>query len=206
MKKILLSLVLLMSASVAMAQLNFGFKAGVNGDFNNFKLSELNQLANIDAHDQLTIGMHAGIQVRLNTKIDGLYVQGEALYNYSSTKAKISTSSVANGELKLANHSLNIPLLVGYKYSMFRVYAGPTFTVGLSNIGSVGTVGLNLDYDTNLMGYQAGIGFDLLEYLTIDLNYNGGFGDSDQSFNYQFNKYSTTVKNQQIWLSVGIMF
>ncbi len=202
MKKLLLSLVVLMSSTVAMAQIDLGIKAGANLDFNKITLETFDDLS---FDNPATAGFHAGLQLRLNTKL-GLYVQGDAIYNFSSTKANFKLEDVEN--LLYKSHSIDIPVVVGFKFAFLRVYAGPKFNLGISHSAEMGGHDADFSYDQNVMNYQAGIGLDLLGKITLDVNYNGAFGKSTQTFELEGVGQSLITKSSanQVWLSVGFLF
>ncbi len=207
MKRTLLILVALMLTTSVFSQIRFGIKGGLNANLYGLNFKEVVDQFNL-AKGNSSAGFHVGAQLRFQTKI-GLYIQGEALYNYSSAKVDIIENGFKDGNIMIKNHVLDIPALVGFKIGFFRIYAGPTFAINLGqDVGkSLSDIrNISFKYDNNVFGYQAGVGFDIIKKITIDLNYNGRFSRNTQTFTIDNIDYEGKLANRQIWLSVGFLF
>ena len=201
MKKIILSVsILLISGVAAMAQLpsfSFGLKGGVN--YSTLKTKN-------DLTDQNSIaGYQAGIFSRIGAA--GLYFQPE-LYlgskgnEFVRIEDNAGTEITANGKVKFT--TLDLPLLIGTKIGPnkvnLRFMAGPvvsfiidentTFDNAYKNVTDFG------NYKKQTLGLQAGTGVDLGNF-TVDLRYEAGLSNVSQS-----EKYSQ--KQNLVHLSIGI--
>lgn len=207
MRKILILIVALFCLGSASAQVKFGIKGGLNANFNKWNFQEIIQQFDVTKAGN-SAGFHVGLQLRIQTKI-GLYFEGDALYNYASEKVNIWDNGVNTSSIKISNHNLDIPVLVGFKFGFFRLYAGPKFTVNLGNdIGKSLTdiTNIHFKYDSNAFGYQAGVGFDILKKITLDVSYNGRFYRSTQEFIINGNPIEGKFANNQLWISAGFLF
>ena len=90
------------------------------------------------------------------------------------------TVNSRNVDIKFTN--IDLPVLVGVRLAkVFRINAGPVLTFRTSDNGNLGNTfdqyANDRDYfRKGLIGYQAGIGFDLGK-LVLDLRYEGNVRD-----------------------------
>lgn len=207
MKKALLLFAAICWVAVASAQVQFGIKGGINANLYGWNFSEAFSQFNL-AKANNSAGFHVGAQLRVNTKI-GLYIEGDALYNYASTKINIFENDIETGSIAMKQHNLDIPVLLGFKASFFRIYVGPVFAINLGTDVGKSLTDINdiqFKYDHNVFGFQAGIGFDILKKITLDLSYNGRFSKSTQEFIVNGQIINGKLANRQLWLSVGFLF
>lgn len=197
MKKIILSVsILLISGVAAMAQLpsfSFGLKGGVN--YSTLKTKN-------DLTDQKSIsGYQAGIFSRIGAA--GLYFQPELYLGSKGNEfTRLENNTAAKGKVKFT--TLDLPLLLGTKIGPnkvnLRFMAGPvlsfiidentTFDNAYKSVTDFG------NYKKQTLGLQAGTGVDLGP-LTLDLRYEAGLSNVSQN-----EKYSQ--KQNLIHLSLGI--
>lgn len=207
MRKIIIIIFAVFCFFNANSQVKFGIKGGLNANFNKWNFKETLQQFDITKAGN-SAGFHVGFQLRFHTKI-GLYFEGDALYNYSSQKVNVFENDIQTSSLMMKNHNLDLPVLVGFKIGFFRIFAGPKFTVNLGNdIGKSLTDinNIHFKYDNNVFGYQAGVGFDILKKITIDVSYNGRFYRSNQEFIINGNPIEGRLANNQLWISAGFLF
>ncbi len=95
---------------------------------------------------------------------------------FSDTQATVSTN---NTQANLDFNQINVPVNLGLKFLFFRLQAGPSFnfiTKAESNIN--GTIeDIKDNYKSATVGYQLGVGMDLLNFLALDLKYDGALSD-----------------------------
>jgi opacity protein-like surface antigen len=98
--------------------------------------------------------------------------------------------------------------MLGFKLGPLRINAGPS---GSILINSPKDLIVNPDYkarySTMTFGYQAGLGFDLLNILTFDLRYEGSLKKyQNQIQNLTGTNYNLDDRPNAFLFSVGIMF
>lgn len=208
MKKILILIVLLTGAvtNKVYSQINFGIKGGVVA--NMYELNFNNNIEDVNlSQNGKNAAFHVGLQLRYRTKL-GLYVQSDVLYSYLPEKINMAFEG-ENSSIDIERHGLEIPVLVGFKLAFFRIYAGPKFYIHLDdNISKSlsNSAGIGYDFGDEIFGYQVGIGFDIINRVTIDLSYNGRFAKSAHDIMVDGNTIHGKQTNSQLWLSVGFLF
>ena len=194
MKKsfLLLAIALVMGVSAFAQSINFGPKIG-------YQTAELSyDKANIKAgfQDHFTVGAFARIG------FEKLYVQPEVLWFKDGHVFSMTANNEGQGLLPEEHvnitwnlMNIQVPVLIGYELVDFnlvtiRVQAGPTanFNIGDKPVfdktytlfpEDEEPIIVNEGYqafDTHSIawGIQAGIGFDVLNKITLDINYNFG--------------------------------
>lgn len=162
------------------SQIDFGLKIGASTT--SITMDEAKTITTAGGADYLlskaegaSYGLHGGVFMRINIK--KLYIQPEVLFATRSNEYTLSQVNSIDDSLKVTQgiNRLDIPLMVGVKLGPVRINAGP---VGSVNIGSpkelIDDPDVEAVYAAMTFGYQAGIGVDLFEKLTIDLRYEGG--------------------------------
>ena len=146
MKKILLIAILFIAYNSINAQISYGIKGGLN--YNMVDKAE-------DFDPQAGVGYNVGGFLRVKIPILGLYVQGEPTYTRIN-----STITVNSKETKLGSNRFDLPVLVGFKIAIVRLYAGPVFSWNLGS--SVDESSIDVVTGTkNSVGGQAGLGIEL---------------------------------------------
>ncbi|HKK10252.1 MAG TPA: porin family protein [Bacteroidales bacterium] len=183
MKKILISLALLVSASALMAQLSLGPKIG-------YTASELTTEGS-QIKEEMKNTLHFGAFARLGTKT---YLQPELLFMTKGTKFGYSLSDGVQQDVKL--NTIDIPVLLGFKLidlkvANIRAMAGPvgSFVINkdLENVGELDDELKDNNIKDANWGLQAGVGADFLS-LTLDIRYEFGLsnmfeGETPADFN-----------------------
>jgi len=189
MKKISLSLIALLISVLSFSQsFDLGVKAGVSSA--KLKLED-NQSA-FESGD-LNLGFHAGLFARVG--IAGFFVQPEVYFN-NATGSKIEANPQSpnyNQSVKFNMSKVDVPVLVGYKLFIARIYAGPVASFPVSV--KIDKEDVKDQYKSSIFGYQAGVGVNLLK-LTVDLRYEGQFGSMSDVVAYKSNI-------NQVMLSLG---
>jgi hypothetical protein len=158
--------------------------------------------------DGAEIGFHAGLFARLSIPALGLFVQPEALFTQSGGNIRVTNDQDANfSQLRTYKfNKLDVPVLVGLKFGILRVNAGPSFSVMLSDDveveGSTFSEQVEEKFNTATVGYQAGIGLDAGR-LIVDLKYEGNLSEWDDEVSFFGESFSTDLRNTQIILSLG---
>lgn len=206
MKKILLlALVISCSFSAVRAQslVQFGVKGGLL--VNNSDLKYM--VSNGGKYDEKSTkpGFELGFQARVRLPL-GFLIQPEVVYSRTSGTFPINAAD-GGGELKIRSNWIEVPVLVGWKFSIVRLMVGPTFRFPMDEVLTAGKEEAKFapQLDNFVMGYQAGIGVDLGR-LTLDARFCGNFSNiTDQSVagaNYVPN---LKVNERKVAISIGYM-
>lgn len=204
MKKFIVLIAVLVCYGTAHAQLfNFGLRGGISSS--NVKVEDTDTWKEVDRSSEF--GYHAGLFFRINPPLIPLYVQPEVLF--SSTGGTVSLDDVDNQdpeqELDFNFNRIDVPVLVGLKFGLFRINAGPTFNIITKAEKSVnaGDFEKIKDYKNATIGYQAGVGLDIGPML-LDLKYEGSLSKYGESITIANQSFATDQRNRQLILSVGI--
>ncbi|WP_035563048.1 porin family protein [Hymenobacter sp. IS2118] len=184
MKKLILSLGLLMSVATAASaqEIRFGVKAGAN--YSSVTADETDGI-------ESKIGLQAGLLANFALS-DLISIQPEVLYSQKGLQSE------ADSDDKLKLNYIDVPLLV-------KVNAGGLFFEGGPQVGFLAGAKItdgNEDrdikdlYNTVDFGYVAGLGYQLESGPMIGLRYNGGISnivkdgdDDDKARNSVFQLY-----------------
>ncbi len=177
MKKLSVIILVVFLALPAFSQLKFGIKAGVST--NSLTMDDIKQITSgtttysVQRLEEAKYGFHGGVFMRV--KLLALYVQPELLF--ASKSSAYTVKNVTAGTTKEVVQSMNkldIPVMVGLKFGPVRLNAGPA---GSLLIGTpkelIDDASFKSTYAKMSIGYQAGVGLDILKKLTIDLRYEG---------------------------------
>lgn len=192
MKRILIITFIAFICMPAMAQLNFGARAGLTA----FKLTEKEAFQDSD----IGLGLLLGGCLRYG---DHLFIQPEV--NWTRKVTEVTTTEVVFDESatdKLGFYTLQVPVMVGYKLfsstdgtSSVRLMAGPSFDFLLQMSDNDLKLSRG-DFSTANIGIDAGLGLDLW-FLTVDLRY--GFGLT------QFLDVDNDLRSRTVTLSAGVI-
>jgi opacity protein-like surface antigen len=214
MKKIFAIVFVILVSIPAFCQIKFGLKAGVSTT--SLSMPTIKTVTSgttsftIDALTAAKYGFHGGAFVRLT--LFGIYIQPELLFSTRSNEYTVSNITVQSAPVsyiaKQTFNKLDLPVMLGFKLGPLRLNAGP---VGSLLINSPKAIITNPDYKNNYnrltFGYQAGLGFDLLNFLTFDLRYEGNLKKyQNQIQSLVGTKYNLDDRPNAFLFSVGIMF
>ncbi len=214
MKKIVLIALVVLVSLPAFSQIKFGLKAGVSTT--NLSMADLktvtsgNTTYTVNAVTSAKYGFHGGAFVRLS--LFGIYLQPELLFTTRTneyTVQNVTTGQTTAADIVKQNfNKLDIPVMIGLKLGPLRVNAGP---VGSLLINSPKDLIKNPDYKNNYnkmtIGYQAGVGFDMLNFLTFDLRYEGSLRKyQNQIQNLAGTKFNLDDRPNAFVFSLGLMF
>lgn len=203
MKKLFAVILVCLMAVPAFSQLKFGIKAGASTT----TVPQYNSVTGTTTISSLKTaawGFHAGIFLR--AELGPVYLQPEAVF--ASNSYEYNVNSTVNEVLKQSFNRLEIPVLVGLKFGPIRLNAGPSATVPIGSPKAlVNDPNFNSLYRGTTFGYQAGIGIDILNTITLDARYGGSlakkYGDA---VNVGGTTFRLDSRQPSLILSVGIMF
>lgn len=211
MKKLFALLIVLTIGLPAFSQLKFGLKAGVSTtslSMPNIKtITSGNSSYNVDALTEAKYGFHGGAFLRLT--FFGVYLQPEFLFSTRTNEYTIQNMQTSASTIVKQNfNKFDIPVMLGFKLGPLRLNAGPT---GSFLINSPGDLIDNPDfknrYNNMTVGYQAGLGFDILNFLTFDLRYEGSLKKyQNQIQNATGTNFNLDDRPNAFLFSLGIMF
>ncbi len=212
MKKLFVIILLAFIVIPAFSQVQFGLKAGLSTT--NLKMEDLKTLTSgdteytVEALKGANYGFHGGAFIRLS--LLGLYVQPEFLF--ASRTDEYTVVDLANPTLETIKkqqfNRIDIPIMLGVHLGPIRLNAGPSANLLINKPKDlIDHPDFKAMYSNLTFGYQAGLGFDILKKLTVDLRYEGSL-----------QKYQTKIENatgttfklddrpNAFLLSVGLIF
>lgn len=204
MKKILPILLLtIMSVSVShgASPFQFGVKAGLL--LNSSRLQY--DFANSPDYDHKSSkpGFEVGFQGRVNLPA-GFMLQPEIVYSRASA---IFPEINGAEDLRVRTNWMEVPVLLGWKVSIFRIMAGPVFRFNMDEVLSIneGSIKIAPELDNFVMGYQAGVGVDLGRF-TIDARYCGNFSKIlDEEIVIDSRREKISINEGRVAISLGFM-
>jgi hypothetical protein len=204
MKKLLLILAIALVSLQAFSQIKFGLKvAAATTTVPSYDVSSGN--TNIEEVKNSSWGWQAGAFLRIS--LTSLYIQPEVLFASNSYDYTVTTATVDEIVSQKFNR-LSIPILVGLKLGPIRVNAGPAASIQIGSPENlVDDPNFEDMYKGALWGYQAGVGIDLFNRLTLDARYAGGLGDkTGETVAIGGQDFKLDYGQQSFILSVGIIF
>lgn len=217
MKKIALSFgIAFFCVGISSAQFfSYGIKGGVNYSKLKFdEVSNISTAALVDynlVEDESFQSFHFGVMTRL--KVLNMYIQPELYFNTSGGKVLIeeldASGTVTAEDIKQVKFSkIDIPLLLGFKIGPMRINAGPVASAVLAEKNEISEVIPELESFSKVLtlGYQAGVGIDILKFLTLDYRFEGGLSKWGEKLTVGGNAYPFDSRANMHLLSLGIMF
>ncbi len=214
MKKIFAILFVVLVTLPAFSQLKFGIKAGLST--NSISMGDIKTVTSgsttyaIDAVTSAKYGFQGGFFARAS--LFGIYLQPELLLSTRTNEYSITDvspqASQAPTFIKQNFTKLEIPVLLGFKLGPLRLNAGPSGSILLNTPKElINDPDLKNLYSRMTIGYQAGVGFDLLKTLTFDLRYEGSLKKyQNQIENLTGTKFNIDDRPNAFIFSLGIMF
>jgi hypothetical protein len=154
-------------------------------------------------------GIHVGGFARVTIK--NLFIQPELLFN---TKGHEYTVYDLNGNVKEVLDdrftTLDLPIMVGYKFSSLRFQAGPVGSMTLTNRNDmVDYFKAQDDLVSTLQGlnwgWQAGLGLDISKFM-IDIKYEGNFKKVGNDIVIDGNTYNFNGRANRFLVTFGYSF
>lgn len=204
MKKLFAIIFVVLVALPAFSQVKFGIKAGASSTTVPTYNIQTGTGTSISALKTAAWGFHAGIFIRAG--LGPIYLQPEAVF--ASNQYEYNVNSTVSQVLKQNFNRLEIPVLVGIKLGPLRLNAGPSATVPIGTPKAlVNDPNFNNLYRGTTFGYQAGVGVDIFNTLTLDARYGGSLS---KKFGNAVNVGSTTFqlddRQPSFIISIGVMF
>jgi hypothetical protein len=212
MKKLFAIVLVVLISAQAFSQIKFGIKAGVSTTSLSMKtlvtVTSGNTSYTVDALTDAKYGFHGGIFMRLS--LLGIYLQPELLLSTRTNQyAVIDLSSPTVKMIKKQSfNKLDIPVMLGLKLGPLRLNAGPAASLLINSPKDlIDNPGYKSMFSRMTIGYQAGVGVDILKLLTIDLRYEGSLKKyQNQIENLTGKKFNLDDRPNAFLLSLGIMF
>lgn len=234
-KTLLLMVALLMMGSAAFAGGGFGLAIGPKVGYQTTNLSYAKADIKADFSNHFTIGLFGRVNIgHLYVQPELLYFKTSNVFNASVTGVEsdnlFNLPTGANFNLTLNSMNLQVPVLVGFEFLdlgvlSLRAHVGPTANFVLSSKTiydktytingedhEIENTSSDEDFDpkTIAWGLQAGLGADVLNFITLDINYNFGLSKVFQTLNnttlgntFDFSNIDDTKQNM-FMVTVGI--
>jgi opacity protein-like surface antigen len=226
MKKLIVSLMALVVATGAFAQLNFGVKVGGNLSTISGMVSEdsgLNwgDLASADASQAMKLGLNAGvyaeymvlpllgIQVEANFSMQGVNTEATASSSLLGVSATTNTAYKAN--------YVTVPILAKVHFMNIRAYAGPQFgfatgfntttkTVTGDNTNTQDNTLEAGDYSSFDLSLVVGAQYKLTNNIGVDARYNIGMTNVFPAVKDNNGEVLTEAWGKQGVLQLGVFY
>jgi len=216
MKKLFTILLVVVLSIPAFSQIKFGIKAGVSTT--NLSMATLKTVTSgttsytVEALENAKYGFHGGAFMRLT--ILGIYIQPELLLstrtNEYTVKNITNSAAPVTTIVKQNFNKLDIPVMLGFKLGPVRLNAGPAASLLINTPKElISSTDYKSMYSRMTIGYQAGVGLDILKFLTIDLRYEGSLKKyQNQIQNLVGTKTTVNLDDRPnaFLFSVGLMF
>ena len=214
MKKLFaLALVTVMTVP-AFTQINFGLKAGVSSTSLTMpgikNITSGNTTYSVNALSNARYGFHGGVFMRL--ALFGVYLQPELLLSTRSDEYTIVKDAGSANPVTLPNVTqkltrLDIPVMLGYKLGPLRLNLGPSGSILLNSPKDLITdPNFKSMYNKMTIGYQLGVGVDILKKVTFDLRYEGSLKKyQNQIQNLTGGKFAIDDRPNAFLLSIGLI-
>ncbi|MEO6189229.1 MAG: hypothetical protein ABIO44_01585 [Saprospiraceae bacterium] len=211
--KILISFlfVFLLIDNQAKAQFEWGFLVGgssVNIKPQTFVVTSDSKLDSFSlAFKEANYGVHFGGFVRFN--LGHFIIQPELLFNSNKTSFKwkeFGQFQTSDSILYERYQRLDIPLIMGFKFGIFRINGGPVSHIFINNKSDLVKIKSYSDkFNASTFGYQVGLGFDF-GLLTFDLRHEGNFNKFGDHINFFGRNYAFANAETRLIGTVGLKF
>jgi len=201
-----------MAATLGAQVLSFGIKGGLN--YSKMKFDDIpNIVSGINdydlSQDESFQGFHIGLMGRV--KMFNMFLQPELLFNTTGGKFLIEGMEGGNTvtEVRTVKYNkLDLPVLLGIKFGPARINAGPVASVTLSSDSELDEIIPDMKTLSKgaTIGYQAGVGIDILKKLTVDLRYEGGLSKLGDKLTVGGNSYAFDSRDRKFLVSLGFFF
>ena len=215
MKKVILLLIALCLVAVARAQIDFGIKGGINTGW--IRMDDLVVVEDgveeysLEGVSNLSVGFHGGLMLRIT--LFKAYLQPEIYF--SSTRGEVTVKDIHGfnpdrtewvEQLKFGR--IDIPVMIGYKAGPLRLNLGPVASILISdNAELLDFEGYKEKYKTATIGFQAGIGVDIINKITLDVRYEGNLSKLGDSIDVGLGEpISLDTRASQLVISLGVFF
>jgi hypothetical protein len=180
MKKLFAILLVVLISLPAISQIKAGLKAGLSTT--NLSMATLKTVTTgttsytVEALESAKYGFHGGGFLRLT--LLGIYVQPELLFSTRTNEYTVTditnSASPVKSVVEQKFNKLDIPVMVGFKLGPLRLNAGPAASLLINTPKElIDSPDYESMYNKMTIGYQAGVGLDILKTLTLDVRYEG---------------------------------
>jgi hypothetical protein len=204
MKKLSVTILVVLISFPVFSQIKFGIKAGAETTkVPTYDIST--GTSNIEALEDASWGFHGGIFMRL--KLLALFVQPELVFASNTYDYTVKTATVTEVKSQTFNR-VSVPVLVGFKLGPLRLNAGPAASIQIGSPKAlIDDPKFEQMYKGAVWGYQAGLGLDILNKITLDARYAGGLGEKfGDAVTISGQDFQLDYSQKSFLLSVGIMF
>jgi len=192
------------AATFAMAQVNFGIKAGVNTFDLHDEILESDLKDFTVAFKEAQYGFHAGVFLR--AKIGPVLLQPELVFNSDNVDYSFEKDGVDQTIFNQKYRAIDMPVLAGIKLGPLRILGGP---VGHYQLDSVTDFKEEIQSETFsdkvTVGWQIGGGFDL-KNVTVDVRYEANSGKLGESLNIGGQSIAFSQNRNRLVASIGYKF
>lgn len=211
MKRIYALVVISMLVLPLFSQINFGIKAGLNTT--SITMEDLKTVTSgntsytLEKLEGANYGFHGGIFLRL--QISKLYLQPEVLFSTRTNEYNVTNVSTTTLTMVKQNLSkVDVPVMLGLKFGPVRLNGGPVGSFIINTPSElIEDASLETIYNKMSIGYQAGLGLDILKKLTFDLRYEGSLKKyQNQIENATGTTFNLDDRPNAFLFSVGLMF
>lgn len=137
------------------------------------------------ALENASYGFHFGAGLRVNMR--NFFIQPELVFNSNKANFKIKDYNQPGfvDSLRTEKYQyLDIPIMLGFKFSVIRLYGGPVAHIFIHNNSELTDIdGYHDKFKTATFGYQAGLGLDL-SFIGIDIRHEGNFSKYGDHINF----------------------
>lgn len=205
MKKILITMMALVVATGAFAQLNFGVKVGGNLATISGMTSEENgldfgDLAKVTPSQSMKVGFNVGAWAEYMV-MPMLGVQVELNYSMQGVNTKVETSSSLLGAASTTDTAysagyVNVPILAKAHFANLAAYVGPQlgFATGFNYASTITTDDKATKYEPEAIEDYSGFDFSLVVGAQYKLTANIGV---DARYNIGLTNVFPTLKNDE---------
>jgi hypothetical protein len=157
--------------------------------------------------ENASYGFHFGLGFRFNFR--NFYIQPELIFNSNKANFIFTDATVKSSYDSLRTEKyqyLDVPLILGLKFSIIRLFAGPVAHFFINNTSELTDIqGYKDKFDAATFGYQVGLGFDY-KFLSLDIRHEGNFSNYGDHINFFGEKLDFDNKPTRLIGSLGIKF
>jgi Outer membrane protein beta-barrel domain len=209
MKRLILLMICSVYTLLSHAQVEFGIKAGLNSiDFVSEGITIKNGVSDLKIdYQNAEYGHHLGLYTRV--KLLGIYVEPAFLFNSNKVNYKLTDYKEGQAVTQIFHekyNTLDIPLVVGIKAGIIRLYGGPVAHLHINGTSDlVNFKSYSQKFKDANYGYQAGFGFDIWK-LRLDVAYEGNLTAFGDHINIDGTAYSFGTAASRVLGTVGYKF
>jgi hypothetical protein len=209
MKRVIVLVACFFYSLFALSQFEYGVKVGVNSiDMVSDAIVVKNGIDDLKIEYQnAEYGYHFGMYARV--KLLGFYIEPAALFNSNNVNYKLTDYKEGQTIITLYEEkykTLDVPLNIGLKAGLFRIYGGPVAHIHLrSSSELVNFKSYSQKFKDASYGFQAGFGFDIMK-LRLDLAYEGNLSAFGDHINIGSTPYSFGTAASRVVGTVGYKF